>query len=240
MTTEEASIFTEIRAPWKRLYESLLTTATETLGDFESKVKENNITWFTNAAFAEISVKGAYMAVAVTSSTSNPNWNADKIIQRSKNRFVHTFTVTSQYNFETVLEALKESYGLALAATPKPSEEADHYTNIDEYIALFDGKAQEALVAVRETIRQAAPDATEKISWQMPTFWQGENLIHFAANKKHIGLYPGPEAIVFFSERLASLKTSKGAIQLPLDKPMDLELITDIVKHRLETIAKES
>jgi uncharacterized protein YdhG (YjbR/CyaY superfamily) len=67
----------------------------------------------------------------------------------------------------------------------------------------------------------------------MPTFWQGENLIHFAAFKNHIGLYPGGEATSKFAESLAVYKTSKGAIQLPLDKPIDYGLITDIVKWRL-------
>jgi uncharacterized protein YdhG (YjbR/CyaY superfamily) len=70
-------------------------------------------------------------------------------------------------------------------------------------------------------IRAAALEATEKISWQMPTFWQGENLIHFAAFKKHIGLYPGGEATSEFSGRLTGYKTSKGAIQLPFGKPID-------------------
>jgi uncharacterized protein YdhG (YjbR/CyaY superfamily) len=64
----------------------------------------------------------------------------------------------------------------------------------------------------------------------MPTFWQGENLIHFAAFKKHIGLYPGGEAIAVFAERLPGYKTSKGAIQLLLAKPIDYELIADIVR----------
>ncbi len=70
----------------------------------------------------------------------------------------------------------------------------------------------------------------------MPTFWQGENLIHFAASKKHIGLYPGEEAVEVFAERLTGYKTSKGAIQLPLGKPVDHALITDIVQWRVESL----
>jgi uncharacterized protein YdhG (YjbR/CyaY superfamily) len=88
--------------------------------------------------------------------------------------------------------------------------------------------------SIRETIRAAAPEATEKIAWRMPTFWQGENLIHFAAFKQHIGLYPGGEATAAFADRLAGYKTRKGTIQLPLGKPIDYELITDIVRWRLE------
>ena len=95
---------------------------------------------------------------------------------------------------------------------------------------------QPLLQSIRETIHAAAPEAIEKISWQMPTFWQGENLIHFAAFKKHIGLYPGGEAASEFAEWLAGYKTSKGAIQLPLGKPIDYELITDIVRWRLKQV----
>ncbi len=111
-------------------------------------------------------------------------------------------------------------------------------STIDEYIAAQAEDVQPLLQRIRQTIRAAAPGATEKISWQMPTFWQGENLIHFAAFKKHIGLYPGGEATSEFAERLAGYKTSKGAIQLSLGKPIDYELITDIVRWRIEQQTK--
>lgn len=106
--------------------------------------------------------------------------------------------------------------------------------SVEEYIAAQPEEVRSLLQSIRETIRAAAPEATEKISWRMPTFWQGENLIHFAAFKKHIGLYPGGEATSVFAQRLAGYKTSKGAIQLPLGKPIDYKLITDIVRWRLE------
>ena len=109
---------------------------------------------------------------------------------------------------------------------------------IDEYIAAQPEGVRPLLQNIRETIRAAAPEATEKISWRMPTFWQGENLIHFAAFKKHIGLYPGGEATSVFAERLADYKTSKGAIQLPLGKSIDYELVTDIVRWRVKQQAK--
>lgn len=121
--------------------------------------------------------------------------------------------------------------------------EQDHFcvklNSIDEYIAAQSEDVRPLLQGIRETIRTAAPEATEKISWRMPTFWQGENLIHFAAFKKHIGLYPGGEATAEFAERLACYKTSKGAIQLPLGKPIDYELIRDIVQWRVKQQAKE-
>lgn len=72
----------------------------------------------------------------------------------------------------------------------------------------------------------------------MPTFWQGENLIHFAVFKKHIGLYPGGEATAAFAERLSGYKTSKGAVRLPLGKPIDYELIADIVRWRVNQVEK--
>lgn len=116
--------------------------------------------------------------------------------------------------------------------------EQEHFcvkpNSIDEYIAVQPEEVRPLLQSIRETIRAAAPEATEKISWQMPTFWQGGNLIHFAAFKKHIGLYPGGEATTAFADRLTGYKTSKGTIQLPLGKPIDYELITDIVRWRLE------
>ncbi|HNW03922.1 MAG TPA: DUF1801 domain-containing protein [Oscillospiraceae bacterium] len=104
---------------------------------------------------------------------------------------------------------------------------------IDDYIAGQPEEARPLLQAIRETIRNAAPDAIEKISWRMPTFWQGENLIHFAAFRKHIGIYPGGEATTRFADRLTAYKTSKGAIQLPLNQPIDHELIADIVRWRV-------
>jgi len=114
----------------------------------------------------------------------------------------------------------------------------DHYcvkvNAIDEYIAAQPPEVRPLLQSIRETIHAAAPDATERMSWRMPTFWQNENLIHFAAFKEHIGLYPGGEAVGVFAERLAGYKTSKGAIQLPLGKPIDHELIADIVRWRVK------
>jgi uncharacterized protein YdhG (YjbR/CyaY superfamily) len=114
----------------------------------------------------------------------------------------------------------------------------DHYcgeiNSIDEYIANQPAEVQPLLQSVRETIRIAVPDAAEKISWQMPTFWQGENIVHFAAFKKHIGLFPGGEAVGVFADRLEGYKTSKGTIQFPLEKPIDHNLITDIVRWRVE------
>ena len=111
---------------------------------------------------------------------------------------------------------------------------------IDEYIAAQPEEIQPVLRKVRETIRAAAPDAVEKISWGMPTFRQGENLIHFFANKNHLGIYPG--ALESFpndlTKRLAAYKTSKGAIRFPYDNRLDFDLIADITHWRVSCVKK--
>ena len=105
------------------------------------------------------------------------------------------------------------------------SEEA-----IDEYINAQDEALREPLRRVREAIRAQLPEATEKISWSMPTYWQGGNVLHFAAAKKHVGLYPGPEAVAHFADRLdaGGYKYSKGAIQIPYSGELPLALISEI------------
>ncbi len=112
-------------------------------------------------------------------------------------------------------------------------------SNIDEYIAAQNGDVREILVNIRETIRACAPEAEERMSWAMPTFWQGENLIHFYAYKKHIGLYPGEVSRLGMDERLSGYTKSKGAIRLPLDKPVDYELIADITRKRVEQVTEQ-
>ena len=101
---------------------------------------------------------------------------------------------------------------------------------IAEYIREQPEEVQPILWQLQETIREAIPDAKEKISWSMPTFWKGCNLIQFAASQKHIGLYPGPEAVEAFADRLEGYPTSKGTIRLPLNQPIPLELIADIAR----------
>ena len=101
---------------------------------------------------------------------------------------------------------------------------------IAEYIAAQPEEVQDYLRQVNDAIKASIPEAKEKISWSMPTYWKGRNLIQFAAAKKHIGLYPGPEAVEVFSGRLTEYKTSKGTIQLPYSKPLPLELIAEIAK----------
>ena len=105
--------------------------------------------------------------------------------------------------------------------------------NIDEYIAGFPAEVQKTLQKIRATIRKAAPDATEAISYKIPTFkLNGKNFIHFAAFKNHIGLYPAPRGVNEFEPELSAYKGGKGTVQFPLDKPIPYDLITRIVKFR--------
>ena len=108
------------------------------------------------------------------------------------------------------------------------------FSSIDEYIAQFPPEIQKILEQVRATIKAAAPDATEKISYQMPTFYQHGNLVHFAAWNTHIGFYPAPTGMSQFDAELAKYESGKGSVRFPINQPMPLDLITRIVTYRVE------
>jgi uncharacterized protein YdhG (YjbR/CyaY superfamily) len=115
------------------------------------------------------------------------------------------------------------------------------FNSIDEYVATFPADVQKILEEVRATIKAAAPEAEEKISYQMPTFTlNGGNLVHFAAFKKHIGFYPTPNGIEAFQKELSVYTGAKGSTQFPLDKPMPLKLIRKIVKFRVAESSKKA
>lgn len=106
--------------------------------------------------------------------------------------------------------------------------------NIDDYILGCPAGVQPKMQALRETIREAAPEARETINYRMPTFTLEGNLVHFAAFKNHIGFYPAPSAIDQFRQELFSFKLSKGAIRFPLNQPIPFELVSRIVKFRVQ------
>jgi uncharacterized protein YdhG (YjbR/CyaY superfamily) len=106
------------------------------------------------------------------------------------------------------------------------------FQTIDEYIATFPKNTQDILQKLRQAIRDSAPQAEEAIRYQMPTFRVNGNLVHFAAFKNHIGFYPTPSAIETFKDELSNFKTSKGAVQFPLNKPIPFALIKEIVRFR--------
>lgn len=112
------------------------------------------------------------------------------------------------------------------------------FSTIDEYIAAQDDDRKPALQQFRKIIKAAAPKAEEVISYGMPAFKQGSVLVYFAAMKEHYGFYPTSTPIEIFKDKLRSYKTSKGAIQFPVDKPLPQKLITEIVKYRLKEVAE--
>ncbi|MEK3943275.1 MULTISPECIES: DUF1801 domain-containing protein [unclassified Paenibacillus] len=107
------------------------------------------------------------------------------------------------------------------------------YESINAYISGFSLEVQEILNTLRKVIKEAAPEAEEKISYQMPTFALHGNLVHFAAYPKHIGFYPTPSGINAFKDELSGYKGAKGSVQFPIDKPMPYELISKIVTFRV-------
>lgn len=114
------------------------------------------------------------------------------------------------------------------------SEKRATPASIDAYIAGFPTEIQTILQAIRETIRKAAPEAKEKISYQIPTFELQGNLVHFAAFQKHIGFYPPVRSDQQLLDELAAYAGEKGNLKFPLDQPIPYELITRIVKVRIQ------
>ena len=116
----------------------------------------------------------------------------------------------------------------------------DKPSSIDEYIAALPADTQRILAELRATIRTAAPDATETISYQMPAFMQGGILVYFAAYKRHIGFYPTSSAIEAFQAELAAYECSKGAVRFPIGQPLPLELIGRMVRFRVAENLKKA
>ena len=113
-----------------------------------------------------------------------------------------------------------------------PDQEAPQ--TIDAYIAGFPEEVQAILQLIRRTIHETAPEATEAISYRMPTFKLHGNLVHFGAFKSHIGFYPVPSGMEAFKDELAAYKQGKGSVQFPLNKPMPLDLIRRMVEFRVQ------
>jgi uncharacterized protein YdhG (YjbR/CyaY superfamily) len=114
------------------------------------------------------------------------------------------------------------------------------FSSIDEYIATFPDDVRGKLQELRAVIRASAPEAEEKISYQMPTFALNGNLVHFAAFKRHIGFYPAPRGIQEFEKELSAYERSKGAVRFPIDQPLPLELISKIVRFRVSENLKKA
>lgn len=112
------------------------------------------------------------------------------------------------------------------------------YKSVEDHIGSFPPEVQKNLREIQSIIRNEVPEAVELINYGIPTFkLNGKNLIHYAAFKTHIGLYPGANAIEVFKEDLTNYKTSKGTIQLPLDKPLPINLVRKIVKYCVKALS---
>ncbi len=113
------------------------------------------------------------------------------------------------------------------------------FDSVNSYFDAFPKEIRNILEMMRSTIKKATPEAEEIISYNMPAFKLKKVLVYYAANKNHIGFYPTPGPIAAFQKELENYKTSKGAIQFPLDKPLPLNLIEKIVKFRLHELSEK-
>ena len=116
----------------------------------------------------------------------------------------------------------------------------DQYTSIGAYVRTFPLHVQRKLQELREIIRAQAPGAQEKISYQMPAFFLNGNLVYFAAYAKHIGFYPGANSIKAFKRKLSKYKSSKGAVQFPIEEPLPKQLIKQMVRFKLAENLKKA
>jgi uncharacterized protein YdhG (YjbR/CyaY superfamily) len=107
------------------------------------------------------------------------------------------------------------------------------FKTVDEYFSTFPKNVKDVLAELRKTVKQAAPQAEEVISYNMPAFKFKGILVYYAAYKKHIGFYPTSSGIEAFKKELSGYKWAKGSIQFPLDQPLPIELITNIVKFKV-------
>lgn len=114
---------------------------------------------------------------------------------------------------------------------PSPKNQ---FKTIDEYISTFPENVQKVLENLRDTIKNAAPEAEETINYQIPTFKLNGNLVHFAAYKKHIGFYPTPSGIDAFKNELSEYEMAKGSVKFPLNKPIPYDLVRNIVEFRVK------
>jgi uncharacterized protein YdhG (YjbR/CyaY superfamily) len=112
------------------------------------------------------------------------------------------------------------------------------YSTVDEYIVSYEGDVRERMEKLRALIRECSPDISEKLSWGMPTFVLNGNLVHFAAGKNHIGFYPAPSGVEYFISKSSGYKHSKGAVQLPNNQPLPLDLIREVVMFRVKENSK--
>jgi uncharacterized protein YdhG (YjbR/CyaY superfamily) len=130
--------------------------------------------------------------------------------------------------------------GRSTGARKSMEKKTSAILTIDEYIRAFPKPVQKKLESIRRLVRKLAPEAQEKISYQIPTFYLNGNLVHFAAFKSHIGFYPTPSGINEFQEELSKYKNGKGSVQFPMEDPLPMELIRRMVEYRIEKNKKKA
>lgn len=113
------------------------------------------------------------------------------------------------------------------------------FKDFEDYFSQFPEEIQVLLEQMRQAIHQAAPDAEEVISYQMPTFKLIKNLVHFAAFSHHIGFYPGASGVAAFPAEVSKFKNAKGSIQFPMDQPLPLDLVKKITEFRVKENLKK-
>jgi len=229
--------FSGSRGKWLPLYEEFRDRVAGRVGEFDEQETEDAVLWKYATTFAEIRPLARAMEISFAADRVHGEWEPSKVVQSSKNRVAHSFEVVDNARFPELAERVAEAHRLTQAGRArKPPAEKSAYKTVDEYIAQFPDDVRPVLEQIRRTIRSAAPDAIEKISWQMPTYWQGENLVHFAAFKGHVGLYPGEEGVRAFAGKLGAYDFSKGSIRFPLSEPMPLNLIEEITRFRVREV----
>lgn len=117
---------------------------------------------------------------------------------------------------------------------PATKPAASQPATIDDYIAGFPPEVAARLSAMRATIREHAPEAEERMSYRIPTFWQRGTLVHFAAFAHHVGFYPGPAGITAFAKELARYGQARGSVRFPHDEPLPLALVAKITAYRVK------
>lgn len=236
----KSNVFTGIRSKWLTLYEELKELVEEETKNFTVHETIHSIQWKHTSVFVDFSATQYCMRISLVADEIHDDWCANKVVRTSKNRVSHTFEIEDNSRLLDMREYIQVAYQVTKSNKPvKQQEETPEYHTIDEYIALFEGNVKDILLKTREVIKKAAPDAKEKISWQMPTFYYHENVIHFAAGKNHLGIYPGASGVEAFLDKLGGYKTSKGAIQFPFHKEIPYDLITEIVTYRMQEIEEK-
>ena len=233
------NIFSGVRRQWLPLYLTIKNMAEKALGPFEETENSRAVLWRRASCFAEFDARKDCLTAAFPAAAEHGEWNPVKVRQTSKNRVVHYFELYDDSRFAELIAFMREAFELAKGkkASSVPQKKSKP-AGVDEYIAAFPPEQRDILSAMRKTLREAAPGALEKISWNMPTLYQGENLVHYAAMKRHLGFYPGADGIAAFQKEIAPYKSSKGCVQFPYDKPIPYELAARITRYRAAAAAK--